>query len=79
MLTYEQANYDGLLDWIKGIFHHEPPTIKDLPPDQQKKIHDMISKAQMKGILIGAAIGGIAVYFLLNAKKKEKTGVANQG
>ena len=68
-VTYRSAEYDGILDWFKSLFHE--PTIEDLPPEQKAKIHQMVKAAQMRGLLLGAVAGAAVVYFFLKGKEPQ--------
>jgi len=64
------SDYAGLVDWFKKIFG--TPTIKDLPPEQQAKIHEAIKHAQIKGLLIGALAGAALAYFMLHSSNQKQ-------
>jgi len=65
MIVEQYEGYAGILDWIKEHIFGQKPQQQEAKQPQTKQ------SLSTKELLIGAAIGGIVVYFLFKAGKHE--------
>ena len=72
LVPVQSQEYAGILDWFKNLFGGHSQGLEDLSPEQKRQVQQLVSSAQRKGLLFGAVIGALAVYFLLR-KGSHKT------